>query len=120
MKPFGPLDPSPAAASLTGAGVRAEAGVPEPRRRRGRPPRMTPHKLLDRIRLLARRPQSLFRVHLTHSSLYALARRRFGSWSEAVRAAGLDYDQAVSVARSRALKRRKRRARSRRSIGSGS
>ncbi len=33
----------------------------------------------------------LSRVHHTHPALYAKARRAFGSWREAVAAAGLDY-----------------------------
>ena len=110
MKPIDPLHPLPAAPPQPGTGAPAETGVPALPRRRGRPPGMTVPQLLDRIRLLARRSQSLFRVHITHPSLYALARRRFGSWSDAVRAAGLDYDLAVSEARSRALRRRRRRA----------
>jgi hypothetical protein len=78
---------------------------------------MTAPQLLDRIRSLARSSQSLFRVHRTHPSLYALARRRFGSWSEAVRAAGLDYALTLRLARGRALRKRKRNARRRAAHG---
>src|SRR5262245_34217403 len=80
-------------------------------RRRGRPPKMSAPELLDRIRRLADTREGLFRVHQRFSSLYARARRNFGSWSAAVLAAGLDYGQAMNGARQRSLKTRRRRAR---------
>ena len=79
--------------------------------RRGRPPMMTAPELLDRIRRLAESRAGLFRIHHTHSSLYARARRNFGSWSAAVGAAGLDYGATLIGARQRSLKTRRRRAR---------
>jgi hypothetical protein len=84
---------------------------PEPRfsRPRGRPALMTAPALIDRIRELAERG-GLFRVHRTHGRLYARARRQFGSWARAVRAAGIDYGQAVARARARSLEARRRRA----------
>ena len=88
------------------------AGWPHPNgRRRGRPPKMSAPELLDRIRRLAETRDGLFRVHQRFSSLYARARRNFGSWSAAVQAAGLDYREAMSGARQRSLKTRRRRAR---------
>jgi len=80
-------------------------------RRRGRPPGMSSPELLDRIRRLAVTREGLFRVHRRHSSLYARARRSFGSWSAAVVAAGLDYREALTGARLRSLKTRRRRSR---------
>src|SRR5262245_20983613 len=80
-------------------------------RRWGRPPKMTAPELLDRIRRLAETREGLFRVHQRFSSLYARARRNFGSWSAAVDAAGLSYTEAMSGARQRSLKTRRRRAR---------
>jgi len=70
--------------------------------------------VVDRIRAIAREG-GLYRIHRTHSSLYARARRMFGSWAGAVQAAGLDYRQALTVARRRSLetRRRLRRQRSR-------
>jgi hypothetical protein len=82
-----------------------------PGRRRGRPPEMSATELLDRIRRLAMSRAGLFRVHRRFSSLYARARRNFGSWSAAVQAAGLDYRAAMTGARQRSLKNRRRRAR---------
>jgi len=82
-----------------------------PGRRRGRPPEMSASELLDRIRRLATSRAGLFRVHQRFSSLYARARRHFGSWSAAVQAAGLDYRAAMNGARQRSLKTRRRRAR---------
>ena len=80
-------------------------------RRRGRPPKMSAPELLDRIRRLAETREGLFRVHQRFASLYARARRNFGSWSAAVQAAGLDYRGAMTGARQRSLKTRRRRAR---------
>jgi hypothetical protein len=84
---------------------------PDGHPRRGRPPKMSPQEVLDRIRRLAGSREGLFRVHHRNSSLYSRARRSFGSWSAAVRAAGLDYSEALVGARRRALKARRRRSR---------
>jgi len=69
--------------------------------RRGRPPIMTREILIARIRELAASDGGLFRIHRAHPEVYARARRMFGSWSEAVRSAGVDYDAAVRSARRR-------------------
>jgi hypothetical protein len=79
-------------------------------RRRGRPALMNRDALLERIRLIAR-DGGLFRIHRTHGGLYARARRQFGSWADAVRAAGLDYVGAVVVARQRSIETRRRKRR---------
>lgn len=79
-----------------------------PTPRRGRPPKMTAPELLDRIRRLAGSRAGLFRVHQRFASLYARARRHFGSWSAAVAAAGLDYRETLNGARLRSLKTRRR------------
>jgi len=76
-------------------------------RRRGRPSLMPPFVLLERIRRLSERRQGLFRVHRTHGDLYARARRQFGSWQAAVRAAGCDYTTAIERARRRSLEKRR-------------
>jgi Homing endonuclease associated repeat len=82
-----------------------------PGRRRGRPPKMSSQELLDRIRRLAESRGGLFRVHERNTSLYASARRRFGSWSAAVQAAGLDYRETLNGARQRSVITRRRRSR---------
>jgi hypothetical protein len=82
-----------------------------PERRRGRPPKMSAPELLDRIRRLAVSRGGLFRVHQRNASLYARARRIFGSWSAAVQAAGLDYREALSGARMRSVRTRRHRSR---------
>jgi hypothetical protein len=101
---------SRAAAPLAAAPASAEAGAP---RRRGRPSLMTQLALLERIQQLAARAEGLFRIHRTHSGLYARARRQFGSWSAAVRAAGVDYQDAIARARARSLRSRRPRGRRR-------
>ena len=85
---------------------------PAPRaRRRGRPRDMPPEAVLGRIRQLAARDHGLFRIHLSEAALYARARRLFGSWQGAVRAAGFDYLDVLEGSRRRAaLTRRSRRA----------
>jgi len=77
-------------------------------RRRGRPMDMVPEDVLEHIRDLARHRNGLFRVHRERPALYARARRQFGSWEGAVRAAGLDYAGTVTHARQRALNGRRR------------
>jgi hypothetical protein len=85
-------------------------GAPGRSRRRGRPLDMPPEAVLERIRQLASREAGLFRIHLTEAPLYARARRLFGSWQGAVRAAGFDYFDVLEGSRRRAvLARRSRR-----------
>jgi len=73
---------------------------------------MTREAVLDLIRRLGRRREGLVAIHVTHPALYARARRCFGSWAAAVRAAGLDYWSEIRRARQHAIdmRRRKRRA----------
>ena len=78
---------------------------------RGRPSLMSAAAVLERIGQLAIRREGLFRVHHTHPGLYARARRQFGSWAAAVRAAGVDYDIALTAARRRSIQARRRRRR---------
>jgi hypothetical protein len=79
-----------------------------PRRKRGRPLEMLPQEVLRRIRDLAERGQ-LFRVHLDTPSLYARARRLYGTWAGALTAAGLNHGETVAAARQRSLEKRRRR-----------
>jgi hypothetical protein len=72
---------------------------------------MSREGLLERIRQLAVRPDGLFRVHRTHPGIYARARRQFGTWAQAVAAAGIDYEQVLRKARTRSLRLRGRRTR---------
>ncbi|MGH7740902.1 MAG: hypothetical protein ACRENS_02650 [Candidatus Eiseniibacteriota bacterium] len=76
-------------------------------RRRGRPLDMAPEEVLDRIRTLAGREGGLFRIHLIEPPLYARARRLFGSWQGAVRAAGFDYVDVLEGSRRRAVQARR-------------
>ena len=87
--------------------------IEQPRRKRGRPLEMSHVEVLARIRLLAGSVDGLFRIHHTHSDLYARARRQFGSWASAVAAAGVDYSNAVNSARQRATETRRQRLRTR-------
>jgi hypothetical protein len=82
--------------------------APAERSRLGRPLLMTPGQVLERISTLAQ-AGNLFRVHHVEPGLYARARRQFGSWAGAVRAAGVDYSQALESARQRALQTRRQR-----------
>jgi hypothetical protein len=111
------MDLKPADASLAVVERVADGAVSAPAsappRRRGRPPLMIPETVLREIRAIAGEGR-LFRVHFTRSGLYARARRMFGSWEAAVRAAGVDYDQAIRVARQRGVDRRRRIRRARR------
>jgi hypothetical protein len=72
---------------------------------------MSSTAVLEKIGQLATRREGLFRVHHTHPGLYARARRQFGSWAAAVRAAGVDYDTALTAARNRSIQARRRRRR---------
>ena len=81
-------------------------------RGRGRPMLMDPDAVLEKIRHIAHEG-GLYRVHRTHSGLYARARRQFGSWAGAVLAAGLDYGHAVTAARRRSVETRRRLRRQR-------
>lgn len=92
------------------AGVASVAGVAaRARRPRGRPPQLTRGQVLEQIRALATRADGLFRVHRGHADLYARARRCFGSWAEAVRQAGLDYEIAIRTARRRSRAKLRKR-----------
>lgn len=77
------------------------------RRKRGRPLEMQPHEVMALIRELAGRDR-LYRVHLHAPSLYARARRLFGSWAAALAAAGLDHGAALAAARRRSIETRRR------------
>jgi len=68
---------------------------------------MSPEQVLQAIRDRARNELGLFRVHLVAPALYARARRLFGSWSEAVQRAGVDYDSVQNAARARSLQTRR-------------
>ena len=83
------------------------------RRRPGRPLEMTREQVVGRIQQLSSSPDGLFRVHLAAPGLYARARRLFGSWSQAVRLAGVDYETLQGVARARSLQTRRSRRRAR-------
>jgi hypothetical protein len=77
-------------------------------RRRGRPPRFTPEHVLEEIRAEAMLGQ-LFRVHISKPALYARARRLWGTWGAALRAAGLDPRAILEAARQRAIETRRHR-----------
>jgi len=69
---------------------------------------------MDRARALelireAARDGRMFRVHLEQPALYARARRMWGSWSAALAAAGIDYEQVVQSARRRSVDTRRTR-----------
>jgi hypothetical protein len=76
-------------------------------RKRGRPLEMTADEVLGRIRGLAEE-RGLFRIHHDHAALYARARRLFGSWAGALRAAGMDPDATLREARRRSFEARRR------------
>jgi hypothetical protein len=80
------------------------------RRRRGRPLLMNREQVLEQIRTIATAGDGLFRMHHQHPGLYARARRQFGSWPAAVRAAGVDYGRTLDDARRRSLETRRRRS----------
>jgi hypothetical protein len=117
-------DPAPAAGSaraddatamqaLVSPAEGGGRGADEARRRPGRPLEMSASEVLGLIRLLSTRKEGLFRVHVTAPSLYARARRLFGSWSAAVRRAGIDYEVLQGMARARSLQTRRRNRRPR-------
>ena len=65
----------------------------------------------EAIRSLHGQSGGLTRVHRTHPALYARARRAYGSWREAVAAAGLDYARELDRSlRAGLLMRDQRRA----------
>lgn len=101
---FGTRHLQPRSSSSGDSGSSPEMPV---RRKRGRPLEMTHDELLTAIRRLASRREGLFRIHHTHSGLYARARRLHGSWSAAVRAAGLDYESNLRRARQQSRSRRR-------------
>jgi hypothetical protein len=78
---------------------------------------MSREEVLDAIRGLARRHSGLFRIHHSHSRLYARARRMYGSWSAAVEAAGLDYSTAIEAAIRRSVRSRRRARKAARRAG---
>jgi len=70
----------------------APASAPARAGKMAAPPRETRrHAVTSIIQRLHEQSGGLSRVHHTHPALYAKARRAFGSWREAVAAAGLDY-----------------------------
>ena len=77
---------------------------------------MAQDELLDAIRRLASSKGGLFQVHRQHGSLYARARRRFGSWAAAVGVAGFDYQGVLQTARQRSLEARRSRGNRRRAV----
>lgn len=78
------------------------------RRRRGRPLEMPRDEVLRRIRAWSGAGQ-LYRVHHDQPGFYARARRQFGSWANALAAAGVDHARTVQDARRRALDQRRRK-----------
>lgn len=76
-------------------------------RRRGRPLLVPRDQVLEQIRTIANEG-SLFRVHFDQPALYARARRLWGSWEKAVRAAGVDYEATMTTARRRSIEGRRR------------
>ncbi len=86
----------------------APPAMPTPRRRRGWPLEMPRDEVLGRIRAWSDAGR-LFRVHHDQPGFYARARRLFGSWANALAAAGVDHARAVADARRRALEKRRRR-----------
>ena len=66
-------------------------------------------KILETIKALHLRNGGLSRIHRTHAALYAQARRAFGSWRDAVAAAGLDYAHERDLSLRRGLSMRDQR-----------
>ena len=69
----------------------------------------TRSKVLETIKALHLRNGGLSRIHRTHAALYAQARRAFGSWRDAVAAAGLDYEHERDLSLRRGLSMRDQR-----------
>lgn len=59
--------------------------------------------VIDVIRGLHEQSGGLSRIHRSHPALYAQARRAFGSWREAVAAAGINYDHELNQSLRRGL-----------------
>lgn len=104
-------EPGSATALLAADASRRSAGSVPGRRRPGRPLEVSPDEVLSTIRRLSADRDGLFRVHLEAPDLYARARRLFGSWSAAVRRAGLDYEALRGAARARSAQSRRRNRR---------
>ena len=101
------LAPAKSSGASRGAGPAADRRVSFARRR-GRPPLLSPEQVLSEIRAESNAGR-LFRVHLEKPALYARARRLWGNWAAALRAAGLDPRQVLETARQRALETRRRK-----------
>src|SRR5262245_30949639 len=104
-------EPRSATALLAADPERSNSNGNGPRRRPGRPLEVSPDEVLGTIRRLSADRDGLFRVHLEAPDLYARARRLFGSWSAAVRRAGLDYEALRGAARARSAQSRRRNRR---------
>lgn len=87
---------------LEDAPALAEAPVTPPREE-------ARQKVLETIRALHGTNGGLSRVHRTHAALYAQARRAFGSWRDAVSAAGIDYAHERNESLRRGLSMRDQR-----------
>jgi hypothetical protein len=114
-----PAEANPSTAAASAIRGAHEPVAPLARRRPGRPLEMSADEVLRTIREFAAAEDGLFRVHLVAPALYARARRLFGSWSVAVRGAGVDYAALQGAARARSLqtRRRRRRASAARRVG---
>ena len=66
-------------------------------------------RIVETIRTLHGRNGGLSRIHRSHAALYAQARRAFGSWRDAVAAAGLDYEHERDQSLRRGLSLRDQR-----------
>ena len=93
--------------SLEPAVMDAAARPANRMRKRGRPLEMAPAEVLKRIRS-EHEQGTLFRMHREQPSLYARARRLFGSWASALAQAGVDHSRAVADARRRSIETRRR------------
>ena len=91
-------------------GTRRSGGRSEGARRRGRPPLMERDQVIALLRATSERG-GLFRVHFEQPALYARARRLWGSWEGALRAAEIDYSSVIAEARRRSADTRRRRNR---------
>jgi hypothetical protein len=66
-------------------------------------------RVLETIKSLHGMHGGLTRIHRTHAALYAQARRAFGSWRDAVAAAGIDYAHERNESLRRGLSMRDQR-----------